>query len=42
MAQFATALLQQLDDPAAAVDEATQIVHAMPDQIETAWAATFK
>lgn len=37
MAQLATALLQQLDDPEGSVEEATQIVHAMPGQIETAW-----
>ena len=37
MAQLATALLQQLDDPGAAVEEATRIVHAMPGQIEAAW-----
>ncbi len=30
MAQFATALLAQLDDPHAGVEEATEIVHAMP------------
>ncbi len=37
MAQLATALLQQMDDPEGAVEEATQIVHAMPDMWETAW-----
>lgn len=37
MAQLATALLQQLDAPEAAVEEATQIVHAMPAQIDAAW-----
>ncbi len=37
MAQLATALLQQLDDPEAAVTPATEIVHAMPERIETAW-----
>ncbi len=37
MAQLATSLLQQMDDPEAAVEEATQIVHAMPAQIEAAW-----
>ncbi|WP_299863669.1 YdiU family protein [uncultured Roseobacter sp.] len=41
MAQFATALLQQLDDPATALDEATEIVHAMPAQIEAAWLTRF-
>ena len=37
MAQLATALLQQLDDPEAAVEEATHIVHAMPALIEEQW-----
>ena len=37
MAQLATALLQQLDAPEDAVEEATQIVHAMPAAIDTAW-----
>ena len=37
MAQLATALLQQLDEPETAVEEATQIVHAMPAQIDAAW-----
>lgn len=41
MAQFATALLQQADDPATLVDEATGIVHAMPIQIEAAWLHRF-
>lgn len=41
MAQLATALLQQMDDPEAAVEEATQIVHAMPAQIEAAWLKRF-
>lgn len=41
MAQFATSLLQQYDDPAAVVEEATAIVHAMPGQIEAAWLARF-
>ncbi|MGZ2258145.1 protein adenylyltransferase SelO [Roseobacter sp. A03A-229] len=41
MAQFATALLQQADDPATLVDEATEIVHAMPTQIEAAWLRRF-
>ncbi|MEM1351962.1 MAG: YdiU family protein, partial [Pseudomonadota bacterium] len=39
MAQLATSLLQQLDDPEGAVPEATEIVHAMPGQIEAAWTA---
>ena len=37
MAQLATALLQQFDEPQSAVEEATKIVHAMPLQIEAAW-----
>mgnify|MGYP001819044753 FL=1 len=37
MAQLATALLQQLDEPETAVEVATQIVHAMPAQIDAAW-----
>ena len=41
MAQFATALLQQLEDPAAVLEEATEIVHAMPGQIEAAWLDRF-
>ncbi|MCR9125198.1 MAG: YdiU family protein [Rhodobacteraceae bacterium] len=36
LAQLATALIHQLDDPAAAVEEATEIVHAMPALIEAA------
>ncbi len=41
MAQFATALLHQLDDPAELLEQATQIVHAMPAQIDAAWRARF-
>jgi serine/tyrosine/threonine adenylyltransferase len=41
MAQLATALIQQLDDPDAAVAEATEIVHAMPALIEGAWLKRF-
>lgn len=41
MAQLATALLQQVDDKEAAVEEATEIVHAMPAQLEAAWLAQF-
>jgi uncharacterized protein YdiU (UPF0061 family) len=37
MAQLATALLQQMDEPEAHVEDATRIVHAMPAQIEAAW-----
>lgn len=42
LAQLATALIQQLDDPAAAVEEATGIVHAMPTLIEQAWLRIFR
>jgi serine/tyrosine/threonine adenylyltransferase len=41
MAQLATALIQQMDDSAAAIAEATEIVHAMPAQIEAAWLGRF-
>jgi len=41
MAQLATALLQLAEDQDAALEEATAIIHAMPDQIETAWLARF-
>jgi serine/tyrosine/threonine adenylyltransferase len=41
MAQLATALIQQLEDPDAAVAEATEIVHAMPALIEGAWLKRF-
>ncbi|MBW4708074.1 YdiU family protein [Roseobacter sp. YSTF-M11] len=41
MAQFATSLIQQYDDPAAAIEEATEIVHAMPGQIENGWRRKF-
>ena len=41
MAQLATSLLQQMDDKDAAVEEATEIVHAMPALIEAAWLRRF-
>ncbi|MGJ8617326.1 MAG: protein adenylyltransferase SelO, partial [Sulfitobacter sp.] len=41
MAQLATSLLQQAEDKDAAVEEATEIVHAMPNQIEAAWLLRF-
>jgi uncharacterized protein YdiU (UPF0061 family) len=41
MAQLATALIQQMDDADAAIAEATEIVHAMPAQIEAAWLKRF-
>lgn len=42
LAQLATALIQQLEDPQAGVEEATEIVHAMPDLLEAAWLARFR
>ena len=42
MAQFATALIQMVEDRDAAVEEATAIVHAMPAQIQQAWEARFR
>ncbi len=41
MAQLATSLLQLAQDKDAGVQEATQIVHAMPAQIEAAWLRRF-
>ncbi|MEP3055131.1 protein adenylyltransferase SelO [Ascidiaceihabitans sp.] len=41
MAQFATALLQQMDNKEAALEQATAIVHAMPDRIEAHWLTRF-
>jgi serine/tyrosine/threonine adenylyltransferase len=41
MAQLATSLLQQMDDKEAAVEEATEIVHGMPDLLEAAWLRRF-
>jgi uncharacterized protein YdiU (UPF0061 family) len=41
MAQFATALIQQMPDPSEAGKEATEIIHAMPTQIEAAWLRRF-
>ncbi len=40
-AQLATALIQQMDDVDAAIEEATAIVHAMPAQLQTAWLHRF-
>ena len=42
LAQLATALIQQLDDPQAGVEEATEIVHAMPGLTEAAWLRRFR
>ncbi|MEM7520728.1 MAG: YdiU family protein [Pseudomonadota bacterium] len=41
MAQLATSLVQLFEDREAAVAEATEIVHALPKQIEAAWLARF-
>lgn len=41
MAQFATALLQQMDNKDAAVKDATAIIHAMPAQLQEAWLKRF-
>ncbi|MEY8843263.1 YdiU family protein [Cribrihabitans sp. XS_ASV171] len=42
LAQLATALIQQMDDKEAAVEEATAIVHAMPAMLEAEWLARFR
>ncbi|WP_171207296.1 MULTISPECIES: YdiU family protein [unclassified Ruegeria] len=42
LAQLATALIQQYDDKEAAVEEATEIVHAMPDLLQAEWLARFR
>ncbi|WP_170325536.1 protein adenylyltransferase SelO [Ruegeria arenilitoris] len=42
LAQLATALIQQVDDPEAAVEEATEIVHAMPGLIHQEWQGRFR
>ncbi len=42
LAQLATALIQQYDAPEAVVEEATEIVHAMPDLLEAAWLQRFR
>ena len=41
IAQLATALLQQMEDKDASLEEATEIVHAMPGQLEAAWLGRF-
>ncbi len=41
MAQLATSLVQQFDDKDAAVEEATEIVHAMPKLLEDSWLKRF-
>ncbi|MGD9863240.1 MAG: YdiU family protein [Pseudodonghicola sp.] len=42
MAQLATALIQQMADREAAVEQATEIVHAMPALIQAEWLARFR
>ncbi|MGR3759098.1 protein adenylyltransferase SelO [Roseobacteraceae bacterium NS-SX3] len=41
LAQLATALIQQLDDPQEGVEEATEIVHAMPALTQAEWLRRF-
>jgi len=41
MAQLATSLLQQMDDKETAVEDATEIVHDMPELIEASWLRRF-
>lgn len=42
LAQLATALICQIDDRDAAVEEASEIVHAMPALIESHWLSQFR
>ncbi|WP_164658642.1 YdiU family protein [Tropicibacter sp. Alg240-R139] len=42
MAQLATSLIQQMPDREAAVEEATEVVHAMPDLLQKAWLEQFR
>ena len=42
VAQLATALIQQMDDKEAAVPEATEIVHAMPEMLQQNWLERFR
>lgn len=42
LAQLATALIQLADDRDAAVEQATAIVHAMPELIKVAWLGRFR
>jgi len=42
VAQLATALIQQMEDKEAAVEKATEIVHAMPDLLQRNWMARFQ
>lgn len=41
MAQLATSLIQQMPDREEAVQEATEVVHAMPTQLEAGWLSRF-
>jgi uncharacterized protein YdiU (UPF0061 family) len=41
MAQLATSLIQLIDDKDAAVEEATEIVHSMPELMQANWMARF-
>ncbi|MFC6638379.1 YdiU family protein [Sulfitobacter sp. JBTF-M27] len=41
MAQFATSLMQTFEDRNAAVEEATEIIHAMPQMLEDGWLKRF-
>lgn len=42
LAQLATSLIQQMDNKDAAVEEATEIVHAMPDLLQQNWLVRFR
>ena len=42
VAQLATALIQQMEDKEAAVEEATEIVHAMPALLQENWMMRFR
>ncbi len=42
LAQLATALIQQFEDKDAAVEEATEIVHAMPASMQAHWLERFR
>ncbi|HBS50505.1 MAG TPA: YdiU family protein [Rhodobacteraceae bacterium] len=42
LAQLATALIQQIEDKQAAVEEATEIVHAMPELMQQHWLRRFR
>lgn len=42
LAQLATALIRQIEDRDAAIEEATEIVHGMPALIEENWLARFR